>query len=98
MNKEDMIKKCNDMQKLHVQVQKDTKKIKKLRNKMNKYKQRVDTLSSFYHGEWLECVEGLKDEKDIYFSILNQDSIYESITNQYQEIKKLLHKCSLGIL
>lgn len=98
MNKNKAIKKCQKMQKLHDNILKDTKKIRKTTKKMKKYRKKIDKLSSFYYGEWMKYVDLLKNEKDVHFSILNQDSIYEALEVQYKEVKKLLNSCSLYIL
>lgn len=86
------------MQKLHSQILKDTEKIRKITKKMKKYKQNIEKISSFYYGEWMEYVDLLKNEKNLHFSILNQDSIHEAIQEQYSKTKKLLNECSLYIL
>lgn len=95
MKKEDeIIGEVEKMQLLYEEIQKDTQAIKALSKKLLSFKEKTDTLNNFYQNEWLEYREILKNNHDIYFSILGEDPIYESIYDQYAEVKKLVKECS----
>lgn len=95
MKKEDeIISEVAKIQLLYEEVLSDTEEIKALRKKLLSLKAKTDTLNNFYQNEWLEYREILKNNQDNYFSILGEDPIYESIYDQYVEVKKLLKECS----
>lgn len=95
--KNDLLQKCKLNQKLYEKVLKDLQDIRKMNKKITKINKRHKQLSSFYHGEWIDLVDAFASD-DVDFEILNQDSIYNALIDQYNEIKKLLNKCSNFIL
>lgn len=84
-------------QELFMQVQKDTRRIKKAAGDIIESRERINILMDYYYGEWLEDSEILSSQSEINFKITNQDSLYNELVDQYEYVKKLLKQCALYI-
>ena len=51
--------------------------------------ERMEPLSDYYFNEWIEDVAELEDT-DFHNEVMNQDSIYEEIADQYDMMKEII--------
>ena len=83
--KERMIK----AEKMYEMVVSDNEKIKEIIEFLNEMPERMNSLSDYYFNQWMKDIQELENT-DFHNGVMNEDSIYEEISKQYEMMKKII--------
>ena len=87
--KERMIKKEKD----YLAVKKVNEKLNEVLSFLTELKDRLDPLQEYYFTDWLNDMVDLEKE-DFTNQVMNEDSIYEEMAEQYEVVKEILLVCA----
>lgn len=106
MKPEEILKKINAMQDLCIQVEQDNQKMNEINSFLFKARERHETLLHFYQEEWLDLLydengdtreeinellkEHLNQIPEGHYSITNQDTLWDALSNHRLSLLELL--------
>lgn len=70
-------------------VASDNEKLREIIDVLKEMPERMEPLSDYYFNEWMEDLTEL-EETDFHNEVMNQDSIYEEIADQYEMMKEII--------
>lgn len=77
----------------YLAVKKDNEKLNEVLSFLTELKDRLDPLQEYYFTDWLNDMVDLEKE-DFTNQVMNEDSIYEEIAEQYEVVKEILLVCA----
>lgn len=83
------IKRIEETESLLIQCEKDLKKLKKLQKEIKKIEANRKKLNEYYNNQYIKDYDKYSNSQKNY-RILNQDSIWNVLTDQYNEKIKIL--------
>lgn len=79
----------SEAEKLYQQAKKDLDYLQKVNQELKKIHQNTTLLSQYYQKEWLQHYDQMKNNKQPS-EIINEDAIWNALTDQHQEKIKIL--------
>lgn len=79
----------NKMEELLIQCEDDFKQLKKIHKKIKKIEKNRKELNAYYRNEYIKDYEEFANAKSNY-KVLNQDSVWNVLSDQYNEKIKIL--------
>lgn len=77
----------------YLAVKKDNEKLNEVLSFLTELKDRLDPLQEYYFTDWLNDMVDLEKE-DFTNQVMNEDSIYEEMAEQYEVVKEILLVCA----
>lgn len=109
MNKKQIIeKKVSEYQSLYNEILEDIKYLKEVNKNLPKIEKRMVKMAAYYDKSWLAHSEEVLSDKEAYarhkkevkmgtYSILSQDTIWNTMQDERDEIVKILKYISKGL-
>lgn len=76
------MKRLEETEKLLIQCEKEAKELREIHKRIKEIEKNLKKLGDYYDNQYLKDFEQFPDEK---YGILDEDSIWNVLTEQYQE-------------
>lgn len=85
------LSRLDEYQKLYDDLFKKMERLKSFEKSFKKISKKIHQLDAYYLDKWIDDVEEIKDKKEAgNYTILNEDSIWNLLSEHYEFNKKML--------